>query len=105
LASNKAILLVYSGASMGGLVLTAGALWLTRTLPWRTRARIRALVMAASFMPSIIIYSLFLHGVVSFPEIAAFGSTVFTYVLLFGAIPIVLIWAAIRRSWPKNRQR
>jgi len=102
MASNKAILLAFSAAQMGGLVLTAGAFWLTRTLPWRTRARIRAFVMAASFMPSIIIYFLFLHGVVSRPEIAVFGSTLFMYVLLFGAVPSVLIWVAVRRWWPRS---
>lgn len=103
--SNKAILLLYSGVQIAGLVLTASAFWLTRTLPWRTRARIRAFVIAASFVPGIIIYFLFLHGVVSIPEIAVFQSVIFMYVLLFGAVPIVLVWAALRRWLPKKRRR
>jgi hypothetical protein len=64
MASDKVVLIGYLGAWLGALVLTAVAFWRTRTLA--SRARIRALVIVASFAPSFIILKF--NGVVSTPH-------------------------------------
>ncbi len=102
MASDKVVLLGYLGTSLGGWVLTAVAFWLTRTLPWRRRASILALATAASFTPSFII--LRFNGVVSVPQLVVWSSTLFVYALLVGAVLFVLVWAAHRFWWPKERQ-
>ena len=100
MASEKVVVLSYFGAWLGGLVLTAGAFWLTRSLASRTR--IRALVVVASFAPSFIILKF--NGVVSAPELVVISSTLFVYALFVGAALFVLIWAAFSFWRPKERQ-
>jgi hypothetical protein len=101
MASDKVVLIAYLGTSLGAWILTAVAFWLTRTLAWRRRASILALVMAASFTPSVIILKL--NGVVSAPQLMVWSSTLFVYALLVGAVVIALVWTA-RRFWrPKER--
>jgi hypothetical protein len=58
--------------------------------------------MAASFTPSLIILEL--NGVVSAPQLMVWGSTLFMYALLVGAVLIVLFRTALRFWRPKERQ-
>jgi peptidoglycan/LPS O-acetylase OafA/YrhL len=100
MTSDKVVLIGYLGVSWGALIPSAVAFWLTRTLPWRRRASILALVLAASFTPSIII--LRFNGVVSAPQLIVWSSTLFVYALLVGAIVFVFIRTALRFSRPRK---
>jgi|SRR5688572_10486122 hypothetical protein len=102
MTSDKVVLVGYVGASLGAWILTAVAFWLTRTLAWRRRASILALVMAAAFTPSFII--LRFNGVVSAPQLSVWASTLSMYALLVGAVLFVSIRAA-RRLWRATERR
>jgi hypothetical protein len=106
MASEEAVGFNFLASWLGGLVLTALTFWLTRILSWRARTNIRALVIAASFTPTVVLY---LHGVVFAPAIFVLASAPlmpehgWTYALMFGAAPIALVWSALRFWWPRCR--
>jgi hypothetical protein len=80
---------------------------LTRKLAWSTRANIRALVIAVAFTPSVFILISFpvnpVPPAIPAPAILVLVSFVmlpdWTYALLLGALPIALVWAALRFLW------
>jgi hypothetical protein len=100
MASDQVVLIGHLGAWLGALILTATTFWLTRSLPWRRRASILALVMAASFTPCFVI--LRFNGVVSAPQLTVWASTLLMYALLVGAAVFVSIRTALRLWRPKE---
>jgi hypothetical protein len=101
---DPALAFFATGAIGGALTMLAFAL--TRSLPWHASATIRALIVAMAFTPSIALY---LHGVVLMPAVLVLALAPFMmqygwpYALVFGAVPIALVWGALRFWWPPQR--
>jgi hypothetical protein len=82
-----------------GAVLIVLVFALTRTLPLHTKASIRALVIAVVFIPGIIFIG---HGFFPLPALFVLVLSPFSpanrwiTALLFGALPIAVVWAAFR---------
>jgi hypothetical protein len=95
--SNLIIELIFLVTWLVGAVLTALTFWLSRTLPRRRSATIRALVLAVFFTPSIVVAFFYGGGVSPAPAILVLAmAPSWTYALLLGALPIALVWAALR---------
>jgi hypothetical protein len=100
--------LAFFGTWLVGIALTAIIFVLTRSLPWRARANLRALVVAAAFTPGVVLSHsgaglvpaiLMLAWAPFMPQHGGFSA------LLLGALPIALAWAALRLWWPRLEER
>jgi hypothetical protein len=90
-----------------GGVLCWFAFRLTRAQPEPLRSSVRTLTLAVAFTPSVIIF----HGwtpapavivLIWFPFERGYG---WPYALAFGAVPIAVVWAALKLTGSMGRRR
>jgi hypothetical protein len=91
--------IVFSIVWVAGAAISAAALMATRTMPPFRRIALCSLALAATMAPSIAGG----HSPVIFPAIAVMLVVPFTdgmiYALLFGLLPIGVVWALIVAIW------
>jgi hypothetical protein len=86
--------------AIGG-VLAALAFWLTRRMSRVRRVLICSFIFAVAFTPSVVVQ----HTSAVLPAVLIFGFSPFepmygwSYGLMFGALPIGIVWALVSSIW------